>query len=141
MPLTSSFALLAVMGLVVVVLTRVRLRNEDEAAGLAKVSPLVVNLHTLTGLVGEVLFLDYLLDDLQLGLGREVAGQLGVGLLVVTALCGIAILLRWLPSGGRHSSEAHDDSWAAGPGLSIVAHGGMAAAVALSLAAFVSNRI
>jgi len=38
---------------------------------------------------------------------------------------GLLILLRWVPSRGKHASDSADDSWSEGPGLSILAHVGM----------------
>ena len=43
----------------------------------------------------------------------------------VTALAGLLILLRWMPSRGKHASGSADDSWSEGPGLSVLAHVGM----------------
>ncbi len=43
----------------------------------------------------------------------------------LTALAGLLILLRWLPSRGRHASGGGEDSWSDGPGLSVLAHVGM----------------
>jgi hypothetical protein len=43
----------------------------------------------------------------------------------LTALVGLMILLRWVPSRGEHASDRADDSWSEGPGLSILAHVGM----------------
>ena len=42
-----------------------------------------------------------------------------------TAVAGLLILVRWLPSRGKHAAEAREDTWSEGPGLSILAHVGM----------------
>ena len=38
---------------------------------------------------------------------------------------GLLILLRWLPSQGKHATGARDDTWSEGPGLSVLAHVGL----------------
>jgi hypothetical protein len=43
----------------------------------------------------------------------------------LTAIAGLLILLRWLPSRGRHASVGGEDNWSDGPGLSVLAHVGM----------------
>ena len=43
----------------------------------------------------------------------------------LTALVGLLILMRWVPSRGKHASGTADDSWSEGPGLSVLAHVGM----------------
>ena len=43
----------------------------------------------------------------------------------LTALVGLLILMRWVPSRGKHASGTTDDRWSEGPGLSVLAHVGM----------------
>ena len=109
---------LTALAAVVVVLTRLRLRKEA-AAGRHQVGLGVVNLHTVVGLLALVGWVVYLvgLDDL--------VGIVALAFWWLTALAGMLILLRWLPSRGRHSTDARDDTWSEGPGLSVLAHVGM----------------
>ena len=109
-----AYVLLA-LGLLVVVLTRVRLRKE-RAAGAHQVPAAIVNTHTVVGLADE---------DSAIGIDRELLGIGALSLLWIVSLCGLLILMRWLPSRGRHASAAAEDSWSEGPGLSVLAHVGM----------------
>ena len=43
----------------------------------------------------------------------------------MTAIAGLMILVRWMPSKGKHSAAAVLDEWSEGPGLSILAHVGL----------------
>ncbi|HQR25606.1 MAG TPA: hypothetical protein PLP61_01090 [Nocardioides sp.] len=122
--------ILAVLGLVVVVLTRIRLRKE-RVAGRTHVPSLVVNLHTVLGLVGMGLWIAYLAAPGDSPLGSPLLGIIALACLWVVAVCGLLILARWLPSRGRHVSEVTEDSWSDGPGLSVLAHVGMVVGVAV----------
>jgi hypothetical protein len=103
---------------VVVVLTRLRLAK-DTAAGRHQVGLGIVNVHTFFGVLALVGWLVYLVgkDDL--------VGVVALAFWWLTAIAGLLILLRWLPSRGKHATDAQDDSWSEGPGLSVLAHGGM----------------
>ena len=57
-------------------------------------------------------------------LGKDYLGLLGLACYWITALAGLALLARWLPSSGRHAQSSTDDDWSEGPGLSVVAHVG-----------------
>ena len=109
---------LTALAAVVVVLTRLRLAKEA-AAGRHEVGLGILNVHTACGvlaLVGWVVFL--------VG-GNDVVGIVSLAFWWLTTIAGLLILLRWLPSRGRHATEARDDTWSEGPGLSVLAHGGM----------------
>src|SRR5262249_5586338 len=80
-----------------------------------------LNAHTGFGVVALVLWVGFLVT----GHGNSLLGVVALFFYWLTALVGLLILLRWLPSGGRHASDASDDSWSEGPGLSILAHVGM----------------
>ena len=51
------------------------------------------------------------------------------------------ILVRWLPSHGKHASEAVQDSWSEGPGLSVLAHVGMLVGVVVFTFAYLTARV
>ncbi len=111
---------LTFLSAVVVVLTRVRL-SQARAAGQHQVGMGTVNMHSGFGVVGLVLWVIFLVT----GHGMSLVGVVALFFYWLTALTGLMILLRWLPSRGRHASDSTDDSWSEGPGLSILAHVGM----------------
>ncbi len=116
--------ILAGLGLVVVVLTRIRLRKQD-AAGRARVPASLLNLHTGCGLIGLGAWVTYLVAPEDSSAGSAVVGIVALGFLWVVGLTGLLILLRWLPTRGRHADAVGEDSWSDGPGLSVLAHVGM----------------
>jgi hypothetical protein len=105
---------------VVVVLTRVRL-SQAEAAGQHQVGMGTVNAHTICGVPAVVLWVAFLVS----GNNLSWAGIFALFFYWLTALIGLLILMRWLPSRGRHASGGADDTWSEGPGLSVLAHVGM----------------
>jgi len=111
---------LTFLSVVVVVLTRVRL-SQAEAAGRHQVGMRTVNVHSAFGVVAVIAWLAFL------GSGNDLSlvGVVGLFFYWLTAFVGLLLLLRWLPSRGRHASDSTDDSWSEGPGLSILAHVGM----------------
>jgi hypothetical protein len=104
---------------VVVVLTRLRLSRAGAAGH--RVGSATLNAHTAFGVVALVLWVAFLVT----GHGNSLLGVVALFCYWLTALVGVLILLRWLPSRGRHASDAAEDSWSEGPGLSILAHVGM----------------
>lgn len=119
-PERISFVLAALAALVVV-LTRVRLTGgAEEVAGRLGIPSVLINLHTVFGVVGLCLWGWFLLADPGDGVGWA-----GLACLWVVAVVGLLILARWLPAKGRHAAGASADSWGEGPGLSILAHVGM----------------
>lgn len=112
--------LLTLLSAVVVVLTRLRL-SQRRAAGQHQVGMGTVNLHSGFGVVGIVLWVVFLVTGYTLSL----VGIVGLFFYWLTALVGLMILLRWVPTRGRHASDTADDTWSSGPWLSILAHVGM----------------
>lgn len=117
------YVLTALAGLVVV-LTRLRLGGDDQVAGRLQVSRGLLNTHTV---VGAAAFMTWTL--FLFGLGdtgtASVIGIAGLALFWVTTVAGLMILVRWMPSRGRHAAAAVRDEWSEGPALSILAHVGM----------------
>jgi hypothetical protein len=109
---------LTALAAVVVVLTRLRL-SQEAAAGQQQVGLGILNVHTFCGVLALVGWIVYLVgaDDL--------VGVVALAFWWLTTFAGLLILLRWLPSRGRHATGARDDSWSEGPGLSVLAHVGM----------------
>ncbi|QLQ09998.1 MAG: hypothetical protein HZY75_05905 [Nocardioidaceae bacterium] len=81
----------------------------------------LLNAHTLTGVVGVLTWVGFLVTD------RLMVGWAGLAILWLTVIAGLMILMRWMPARGRHSSGPVADSWGEGPGLSILAHVGVLA--------------
>jgi hypothetical protein len=115
-----TVAVLTALSAVVVVLTRVRL-SQRRAAGQAQVGMGTVNLHTGFGVVALVLWVVFLVT----GHDMSLVGVVALFFYWLTALAGLLILLRWLPTRGKHASVGPGDRWSGGPGLSILAHVGM----------------
>jgi hypothetical protein len=115
---------LTFLSAVVVGLTRIRL-SQTQAAGQHQVGMNTVNLHTAFGVLALVAWVAFLVSGNDLSL----VGVVGLFFYWLTALVGLGILLRWIPSRGKHASDSADDSWSEGPGLSILAHVGMVVGV------------
>ena len=60
-----------------------------------------------------------------MNLRRWLTVGIGVKRWLLLAFAGLLILLRWLPSRGKHATGARDDTWSEGPGLSVLAHVGL----------------
>ena len=115
---------LTFLSAVVVVLTRVRL-SQAKAAGQHQVGTGAVNAHSAFGAVALVLWVFFLVT----GHDMSLVGVIALFFYWLTAIAGLLILMRWKPSRGKHASDSTDDSWSEGPGLSILAHVGMAVGV------------
>ena len=111
---------LTFLSAVVVVLTRVRL-SQARAAGQHQVGMGTVNAHTAFGVIAVVLWVYFLVT----GHDSSWVGIVALFFYWLTALVGLLILMRWVPSRGKHASATTDDSWSEGPGLSVLAHVGM----------------
>jgi hypothetical protein len=59
----------------------------------------------------------------------------------VTVVAGLLILVRWIPSRGRHASSGAQDTWSEGPGLSILAHVGMLVGVGVFTYAYLTSAV
>lgn len=133
-PLLAT-AVLTFLAAIVVVLTRVRMAGDSEAAGRLSIPPRLLDLHTYAGAAALVAWVLFLLLDV---------GWLGaLGLLAwwVTVVAGLLILARWLPAKGRHSSSPRADTWGEGPGLSILAHVGLLVGVVVFTALFLTGNL
>ncbi len=109
---------LTALAAVVVVLTRLRL-TKDAAAGRHQVGLGILNVHTFCGVLALVGWVVYLVG------ANDLVGILALAFWWLMTFAGLLILLRWLPSHGKHATGARDDSWSEGPGLSVLAHVGM----------------
>ncbi|MBC9734180.1 hypothetical protein [Nocardioides marmotae] len=129
---------LTALGLVVVALTRLRLRADD-AAGRTRVARRLLDLHTGAGIAALVTWTVFLVAPADTALGGDTVGIVGLGFWWLVVVAGIGILLRWLPSSGRHASAGAEDSWSGGPALSLLAHLGTAAGVCVFTWAYLTS--
>lgn len=131
---------LSLLGALVVVLTRVRLGRELDD-GTNPVSRGALNVHTGVGAGAIIVWTTFLVFPSGSALGGALAGLLGLGLWWVTAIAGVGLLLRWMPSRGRHTSNVAEDDWAEGPGLSLLAHAGLVLGVLVLTWAFATSQV
>ncbi|CAB4746481.1 unannotated protein [freshwater metagenome] len=123
---------LTFLGAVVVALTRLRLgRSEEGGARRVDVGPTWLLAHTVLGSLAVLVWLVFLIGPEDSVPGDPLVGIVALGLWWGTAIAGLMILVRWLPSKGRHAVEVPEDSWSSGPGLSLLAHLGMVVGVAV----------
>jgi hypothetical protein len=123
----------------VVVLTRLRL-GRDEGAGRVYVGRTLLNVHTFSGVLALVAWLVFLLAGDSFSDDTEaLIGIAALALWWVVVLAGLLILVRWLPTRGRHAAGGTEDTWSEGPGLSVLAHVGMLAGVGVFTWAYLNN--
>jgi len=123
MPAVSAelfvYLLTGVAGLIVL-LTRLRMRG----GGGGRVHaggrwPLV---HTVSGVIGLVLWVVFLALPESNPLGSSLAGIVALFFVWLTACAGLLMLTRWIQPRGKHATAAAGDSWSQGPALSVLAH-------------------
>ena len=129
---------LTALAAVVVVLTRLRLRQDTGGAGRFQVGRRLVDVHTTAGVLALVTWLLFLVGS---PLGGAVTGIVALAFWWIVVVAGLLILVRWLPSHGRHASEAAEDTWSEGPGLSILAHVGMFVGVCVFTWAYLTSAV
>lgn len=133
--------ILTALAAVVVVLTRLRLGKQEGGAGRVSVGAGLLNLHTVAGVLALIVWVAHLLASQDTPVGGELVGIIGLSLWWVVAIAGLLILVRWIPSRGRHATSAKQDSWSEGPGLSILAHVGMLVGVLVFTYAYAESLV
>ena len=133
--------ILTPLAAVVVVLTRLRLAGRDTVAGQVQISGRLLLLHTVAGALALVLWVLFLAFPEDSFLGGAVVGILALGSFWVTAIAGLLILMRWLPTRGRHADDRATDGWGSGPGLSVLAHVGMLVGVVVFTYAYLTSAV
>jgi hypothetical protein len=133
--------ILTALAAVVVVLTRLRLGGDRGGGGTVQVGHGLVNVHTAAGSLAWVLWVLFLVADADTVLGGEAVGIVAIACWWVTVVAGLLILVRWMPSRGRHASQGGQDTWSEGPGLSILAHVGMLVGVAVFTYAYLTSAV
>ncbi len=126
---------------VVIVLTRLRLGGQDGGAGRLSMGTGLLNVHTVAGALALVVWLVFLVADEDSAAGSETVGIIALALWWIVVVAGLLILVRWLPSRGRHASDGQDDSWSEGPGLSVLAHVGMLVGVGVFTWAYLTAAV
>jgi hypothetical protein len=116
--------ILTALAAVVVVLTRVRL-GRGGGGGTIEVGSRLLGLHTVAGGLALITWLAFLFAPDDSAFGGDLMGVLALLFWWLTVAAGLLILVRWLPSRGKHASAQDDDEWSEGPGLSVLAHVGM----------------
>ena len=132
---------LTALAAVVIVLTRLRLGRVEGGAGRFQVGHALVNLHTSAGVLALVTWLLFLIADDSSPLGSPTVGIVALFFWWVVVFAGLLILIRWLPSHGRHAQTAKEDTWSEGPGLSVLAHVGMLVGVCVFTWAYLTSAV
>ena len=140
-PLSWIVYILTALAGVVVVLTRVRLGGDKASAGRLQISKTLLNTHTIVGLAALMTWIVFLVTGAGDKDGNSLIGIAGLALFWVTTIAGLMILVRWLPSRGKHSAAAVLDEWSEGPGLSILAHVGMLVGVSVFTWAYLTSAV
>ena len=141
MSLAVIVYILTALAAVVVVLTRLRLRQDSGGAGHLQVGSGLVNVHTAAGSLALVVWLLFLVAEEETVMGGAGVGIVALALWWVTVVAGLLILVRWLPSHGKHASSGTEDSWSEGPGLSVLAHVGMLVGVIVFTFAYLTSAV
>ena len=131
---------LTALAAVVVLLTRLRLRGRA-GAGRHQVGGGLVLLHTVAGVLALVSWVAFLVAPEDMFLGTSTFGIVALALWWVVVVAGLLILVRWLPSRGKHASAGTEDSWSNGPGLSVLAHVGMLVGVCVFTWAYLTSAV
>jgi hypothetical protein len=132
---------LTALAAVVVVLTRLRLGREEAVAGRFDVGSALLNLHTGAGVLALVSWVVFLVADEGSALGGSAAGIIALAFWWLVVVAGLLILVRWMPSHGKHASAVNEDTWSEGPGLSILAHVGMLVGVCVFTFAYLNSLV
>jgi len=131
---------LTALSAVVVVLTRLRMRH-GQGAGRAHVGNRLLDVHTVSGVLAIVVWTVFLIADKDTVAGSATVGIIGLGFYWIVTIAGLLILVRWLPSHGKHASDGAQDSWSDGPGLSVLAHVGMLIGVLVFTYAYLTAKV
>lgn len=133
--------ILTALALVVVVLTRLRLSQDSGGAGQISIAHWLLNVHTIAGGLALAVWVAFLVAPEETVVGGALVGIIALALWWVTVFAGLLILVRWMPSRGRHATQATEDTWSEGPGLSILAHVGMLVGVGVFTFAYLTAAV
>jgi hypothetical protein len=131
---------LTALAAVVVVLTRLRMRG-GQGAGRFHVGSRLLDVHTVCGTLAVIVWTVFLVAPEDSPAGSSTVGIIGLGLFWIVTVAGLLILVRWLPSHGKHAAEGAQDTWSEGPGLSVLAHVGMLVGVVVFTFAYLTHLV
>lgn len=141
MSLAVVVYVLTALAAVVIVLTRRRL-GSSSAAGRLEIPRVPVTVHTVFGGIALLSWVGFLLADTVLSEGAvTLIGLLALVCWWVTVLAGLLILMRWLPTRGKHAAPGAEDGWSDGPGLSVLAHVGLLVGVVVFTYAYLVSAV
>ena len=132
---------LTALAAVVVILTRLRLGKDEGGAGRLQVPRALMHVHVVFGVLALAVWLVFLVADEDTTAGGAAVGIVALTFWWVVVVAGLLILVRWLPSKGRHASSGTEDSWSEGPGLSILGHVGMLVGVCVFTWAYLNSAV
>ncbi|MCW2794516.1 hypothetical protein [Nocardioides sp.] len=132
---------LTALAALVVVLTRLRLGKDDGGAGRFQVPRALIHLHLVFGVLALLSWLVFLIAADTTTAGSDTVGIIALACWWIVVLIGLLILVRWLPSHGKHAASSTEDSWSAGPGLSVLAHVGMFVGVCVFTWAYLNAKV
>lgn len=133
---------LTVLAAVVVVLTRRRLGSTTGGAGRLEIASGLIKVHTSAGGLALIAWVGFLVSGGRLSEGAVTL--LGLVALVcwwITVIAGLLILMRWLPTQGKHAADGAADSWSDGPALSVLAHVGLLVGVVVFTYAYLVSAV
>lgn len=119
MDLENAVWLLTGLAAVVVLLTQLRLSNEESQAGHALVPHALVNAHTVVGVLALGTWIFYLTSP------NTMVGFASLAVWWLEVAIGLLILGRWMSRPSKHAAAPTGDTWGQGPGLSVLGHVGM----------------
>lgn len=132
--------ILTALAALVILLTRVRLGG-GRGAGRHHIGHGLLAIHTGAGALALVSWLLFLLSPEDSITADALVGIIALGLWWIVVIVGLMVLLRWLPTRGRHASTGIEDSWSQGPGLSVLAHVGMLVGVCVFTWAYLTSAV
>ena len=109
--------------------------------GRVAVLPALVNAHTVVGVLALVTWVVVLVAPDGNFFDGAGFGIVSLAFWWALVVLGLLILVRWLPSHGKHASEGSSDTWSDGPGLSILGHVGMFVGVCVFTLAYLQAKI
>ena len=132
---------LTALAAVVVVLTRLRLGRGHAGAGRLSTGRRFVDVHTVAGVLALLAWVAFLAFPDDSVLGGNAAGIVALAFWWITVVAGLFILVRWLPTRGKHASDGSADTWSEGPGLSLLGHVGMLVGVCVFTWAYLTSAV
>lgn len=132
---------LTALAAVVIALTRLRLGRDEGGAGRLQMPRRLLDVHTAAGVAALVVWIVFLVAPEDSTPGGATVGIAALALWWVVVVVGLLILVRWLPSRGRHASAGQEDDWSEGPGLSFLAHVGMLVGVVVFTWAYLTSAV